>query len=505
MEQAQAQTLRLRADETSRQSMLDANTNATPQAWARAATQFEVGLASGGALVDVGNLASVTLEASPSANRDGARVISLTVALASLDNTLTEATWTDGSKQHALFRFTAAQMNFLASGTASANFWIVISALTTAGDPIIFGAGTLQVIDPGTNFTASTPPPNPGAYLTIDQANALFATSAVVAPLVTPYQITTTSGALALPTKVREAIVATGLSGDLSLGLPLAASYSNGQDITITDSAGNSSPGCPVSAVPTGSNHLSGDGEADYTLTGAGKIVLVSNGVDTWSALPRAGIGGVTSANVIGIRKSAGAGSTDTAASGADMASLLAGTNLVPNSLLSPTIGSPTGQDLNLSAGTYGSGGSLRIFANGTYIAEMNGATGATQFKYDLLAGGNLTVSGTITGNEVYRTVSGTAIAVVSASGSTPADKVLGCHRIPGAVSLTIPTLGLPQNTSREFVIFDADNAGTSNPVTVQVADTGDTRTFSASGFVARLRISHDDSGPSTGYFLTVS
>ncbi len=212
---------------------------------------------------------------------------------------------------------------------------------------------------------------------------------------------------------------------------------------------------------------------------------------------------GVTSANVIGIRKSAGAGSTDTAASGADMASLLAGTNLVPSSLLSATIGSPTGVDLNLIAGTYGSGGSIRIYANGTSIATLNGGTGEAHFNYDVQAGGNLIASGTITGNEVYRTVSGTVTAVVSASGSTPADKVIGCHRIPGAVSLTIPTLGLPQNASREFVIFDADNVGTSNPVTVHVADTGDTKTFSASGFVAHLRISRDVDGGSI--FLTVS
>ena len=42
------QGIRLRADARSRQPLLDFYTNATPQGWVRAATQFEVALASGG-------------------------------------------------------------------------------------------------------------------------------------------------------------------------------------------------------------------------------------------------------------------------------------------------------------------------------------------------------------------------------------------------------------------------------------------------------------------------
>ena len=175
--QAQSQTLRLRCDETSRGAVLDAYTNSTPQAWARAATQFQTGLASGGVLVDVGNLASVTLEASPYNTRTAARVLSKTVQGNALNNALTEATWVSGAQQHAVFAFSSAEMNVLTGGSLTVDLWIVVSAITTAGDPIIFATGRLTVNDPGTLSSALAPPANPGAYATLDQATAVVATA----------------------------------------------------------------------------------------------------------------------------------------------------------------------------------------------------------------------------------------------------------------------------------------------------------------------------------------
>ena len=174
------QGIRLRTDERRRGPLLDAFTNATPQGWVRAATQFEVALARGGVLVDVSNLSSVTLEASPEASRDGARVFSRTLAGNALDASLTEATWADGSRQHALFTFSSAEMNVALGGSERADFWLVVSALTLAGDPLVCGAGRLTMVDDGAFASAPPPPANPGAGLTVAQADARYAQSAGV-------------------------------------------------------------------------------------------------------------------------------------------------------------------------------------------------------------------------------------------------------------------------------------------------------------------------------------
>lgn len=174
------QGIRLRTDERRRGPLLDAFTNATPQGWVGAATQFEVALARGGVLVDVSNLASVTLEASPEANREGARVFSRTLAGGALDATLTEATWADGSKQHALFTFSSAEMNVALGGETRADFWLVITALTTAGNPLVCGAGRFAMVDDGAFASALPPPSNPGVGLTLAQADLRYASAAGV-------------------------------------------------------------------------------------------------------------------------------------------------------------------------------------------------------------------------------------------------------------------------------------------------------------------------------------
>lgn len=171
------QGIRLRADERSRLPLLDQSTNATPEGWLRAATQFEVALARGGSLVDVGNLASVTLEASPYDQRNAPRVFSRTLAGAALDNTLTEATWADGSGQHALFTFSSAEMNLPLQGAARADFWLVVSALTSVGNPLVCGTGRLTMVEDGTFADTPVAPAtagDPPVLLTVDQADGRY-------------------------------------------------------------------------------------------------------------------------------------------------------------------------------------------------------------------------------------------------------------------------------------------------------------------------------------------
>ena len=175
------QGIRLRADARSRQPLLDVYTNATPQGWTRAATQFEVALDSGGSLVDVTNLSSVTIEAAPYDNKDGPRVLAKTLAGSALDGGLTEATWADGSRQHALFVLNSGEMNIFINGLERADFWLVVSVLTAAGDPIVCGTGRLILADDGTFNAAPPPPANPGTGLTVAQADARYLPAAALA------------------------------------------------------------------------------------------------------------------------------------------------------------------------------------------------------------------------------------------------------------------------------------------------------------------------------------
>ncbi len=168
------QGIRLRADERSRLPLLDAYTNATPQGWLRAATQFEIALARAGRLVDVGNLASVTIEASPYKNRNDSRIFSRTLAGAALDNSVTETTWADGTHQHALFSFNSTEMNVSLGGAARADFWLVVSAVTSSGNPLVCGAGRFTLVEDGAFAGVPVAPGSTAGLLTVAQADERY-------------------------------------------------------------------------------------------------------------------------------------------------------------------------------------------------------------------------------------------------------------------------------------------------------------------------------------------
>jgi hypothetical protein len=161
------QGFRFWCDERSRQPLLDYYTNAAPQGWSQASTQFEIALVSRGALVDVTNLSSVRLDGVAYNNRDGTRLFSQTLPGSSLNNALTLDTWEDGTQQHALFVFDQAAMNILPSGAETLQVWLMITALTLAGEQLVCGAGTMTFNDDGAFTSAGSPPANPGAAISL--------------------------------------------------------------------------------------------------------------------------------------------------------------------------------------------------------------------------------------------------------------------------------------------------------------------------------------------------
>ena len=126
--------------------------------------------------MDVANLASVTIEAAPYADQGRRRASSPRRSPVPRSTpALTEATWADGSRQHALFILSSGEMNVALGGADRADFWLVVTALTTAGDPLVCGTGRFILADDGTFNAAPPPPANPGAGITIEQADLRYA------------------------------------------------------------------------------------------------------------------------------------------------------------------------------------------------------------------------------------------------------------------------------------------------------------------------------------------
>ncbi len=168
--------LRLAGDAARFDAPLEVNRRATPQFWRGNDVQFELGVFNNGELQSVANLASVTVEikalgasgSAPAAST--AALMAKTVLAGALDNSLDQASWDDGSKQHALIAFTAAE-----SAIAAGARWLTIYATTTDTTPrtITLCAGPIKVLESGAGFP-SDPPDEINTYPTLAVADARY-------------------------------------------------------------------------------------------------------------------------------------------------------------------------------------------------------------------------------------------------------------------------------------------------------------------------------------------
>ena len=98
-----------------------------------------------------------------------------------------------------------------------------------------------------------------------------------------PYQITAATGAVILPAGTRSAALGATLTGNLTLTLPPAAGFANGQALTIIDPTGRSSGTHAVSVQRGGSDTLDGAAAPVVILTGGPALAQVlSDGVSAW-------------------------------------------------------------------------------------------------------------------------------------------------------------------------------------------------------------------------------
>jgi hypothetical protein len=165
--------IRVQGDAAALFQLVDLFTGERPVVPRNADFQIEGGLFFAEKIVDKSNLASVTVEfRTPGANEtppDPTQepLLTITVAAGALAQPTCE-TWEDGTAQHAILAFTAAQ-----NSVAAGEYWLDLYALTTDGTakPILFARGIVCFEESGTNFGAppNTPigsgVPNTGIYL----------------------------------------------------------------------------------------------------------------------------------------------------------------------------------------------------------------------------------------------------------------------------------------------------------------------------------------------------
>lgn len=166
--------LRIQVDVASFDNPIDAIHNTLPQYWRGNDLRIELGIFSDNDVIDVSNLASVTFEIRALNNDGEAPAANMPILLSqkcsSLDSLVTVESWNNGSKQHAIFNFSANETNLLPGA-----YWVSIWALTTddVAKILTLGAGLIHVLENGGGI--STTPPEPiTKYYTAEESDNRF-------------------------------------------------------------------------------------------------------------------------------------------------------------------------------------------------------------------------------------------------------------------------------------------------------------------------------------------
>lgn len=161
----ETQLIRLELDLADRDGPVDLRTQATPALWRGSALRFDIGLFLDAALLEVGQLATLTLEVKPLSSAGGApapdTAPEMSRTTATFDTSVDADSWAARSKAHASVAFTADECN-LAAGRK----WLVISATTTAPAQatVTLAAGPIVVLEDGYASAGTAPVLDNSAY-----------------------------------------------------------------------------------------------------------------------------------------------------------------------------------------------------------------------------------------------------------------------------------------------------------------------------------------------------
>lgn len=175
MSQVSRRRIRQAIDTSKFDAPQDLLTSTTSKLWNGSPSQFEIGLFYGktSLITDLSNLTELTHQIKASVNggvpaEDAAVLATKTVS--SFDATLAADTWTDGSKQHALFQYTGAELKL---GTG--DFWqILVATIAGESEPITLAAGPIKIIGDGYENGAGSAPDPVESYLNTAQSDARY-------------------------------------------------------------------------------------------------------------------------------------------------------------------------------------------------------------------------------------------------------------------------------------------------------------------------------------------
>lgn len=218
--------IRLRFDADVRRPAYDMRTNNAPVSWRGNDVGISVGIFLNNAMLDLTNMASLTLELR-SAQSIAAETLLVQKVVNSVSITPTPSSsgWISGAEQHAIFNLSAAEMN-LSLGTATdRNFWLILSGLTGGGERLTFGYSWFTISEDGTGDDPGSPPIPPEDFYNKTEIDALLA---LLAPMASP----AFTGAPTAPTPASSEdssrIATTAFARDLVVGTaaPLIKPYS---------------------------------------------------------------------------------------------------------------------------------------------------------------------------------------------------------------------------------------------------------------------------------------
>ena len=138
--------------------------------------QFELGMFFGATLLNIQDVATVTLEIKTSTAVTSAPLATKSVSAIDFNAALTQDQWDNYLSQHVLVEFESAETGF--DMTAAVNnllpLWLVISAVMTNGNRIPIVAGLINMLEDGGATSADIPVAGDPAYYTAAEVNALL-------------------------------------------------------------------------------------------------------------------------------------------------------------------------------------------------------------------------------------------------------------------------------------------------------------------------------------------
>lgn len=152
-------------------ALIAVGTNRTAESVRSNATRFEFGFFNAaGVACDLANVESLNLKLQPSQDDETGVLADQTITV--LDLTTTAETWADGTKQHAVFELSNAEMN-LAVDSSPRSLWLVVTAIMDDGYEYTLTGGIFNLHEDN-NAAGDPPPENPGTALTLEQGDARY-------------------------------------------------------------------------------------------------------------------------------------------------------------------------------------------------------------------------------------------------------------------------------------------------------------------------------------------